>query len=120
VRTHLKNDEDFALLAAEAEQTYSDRLIEHHQNLLFEGVKTKRYDRKTGELVEEKTEYPIRLIELELKKHDEGYRDKREVKMEHTGGVLFAPANPESIDDWESKYGEDKVIDGQAKPVPDD
>ena len=56
------------------------------------------------------TEYPIRLIELELKKHDEGYRDKREVKMEHSGGVLIAPSETPSIEDWESKFNKMKDV----------
>ena len=118
VRRLLKNDPDFAVMAAEAEEAYSSRLLEHHQNLIFEGVETRRYDRKTGELIEVKKEYPIRLIELELKAKREEYRDKREVKMEHSGGVLVAPAEMKTIDDWEAQFGQ--VEDAEVLEDEDD
>lgn len=103
VRRHMEDDEDFAEAVMVQEEEYQDRLIRHHQNLIFEGIEKNRYDRE-GNLVETSREYPIRLIELELKKHDEGYRDKQEVKVNHTGGVLVAPAEMGSIDDWESRF----------------
>ena len=103
VRKHLEEDEDFIEAFIEAEQTYKEKLIGHHQDLIFNGIEKVQFDRN-GNVISRTTEYPIRLIELELKKHDEGYRDKREVKMDVTGGVLVAPAEVPSIEDWEKKY----------------
>lgn len=113
VRDHIDKDEDFAEAVLIVEQEYRDKLIGHHQDLLFNGVEKKTYDRQ-GNLISEQREYPIRLIELELKKHDEGYRDKQEVKVDHTGGVLVAPAETSSIDDWEKRFGKSRDVTPQS------
>lgn len=109
-------DPEFDEACVVAVQTYTDRLIGHHQDLVFNGTKRITYDR-TGKISGEETIYPIRLIELELKKHDEGYRDKRDVNMNVSGGVLVAPADVASIDDWEEKFRKGKTIDGEAQEV---
>jgi hypothetical protein len=103
VRKHIAEDEDFAKALLEVEQDYQDKLIGHHQNLLFNGTEKTSYDRM-GNIVSTETIYPIRLIELELKKHDKGYRDKQEVAINHSGGVLVAPAEMGSIADWEKRF----------------
>lgn len=118
VRRHMEIDPEFAEACLAAEHDYRDRLIEHHQNLVFEGTTKITYDRQ-GNVVGEEKIYPIRLIELELKKHDEGYRDKREVDMKVSGGVLIAPADTESIDDWEARFG-NNTIEGEAQEVTDE
>lgn len=117
VRRHLKSDEDFAEAALHAEHTYRDKLIGHHQDLVFNGTEKVNFDRN-GNVVSRETIFPIRLIELELKKHDEGYRDKREVDLNVQGGVLVAPAEVASVDDWEKKFG--KQIDGQATVISEE
>jgi len=116
VRRHMEVDPDFAEACMMAEHNYRDRLIEHHQNLVFEGTTKITYDRM-GNVVGEEKIYPIRLIELELKKHDEGYRDKREVDVKVSGGVLVAPADVTSIDDWEARFSGAPVIEGEAQEV---
>jgi hypothetical protein len=113
VRRHLEIDQEFAEGMLEASETYHDRLIKHHQNLVFNGTEKTTFDRN-GNVVSQETVYPIRLIELELKKHDDGYRDKREVDINVTGGVLVAPKEMESIDDWQSKFGAEKIIEGEV------
>ena len=47
---------------------------------------------------------------MELKKHDSGYREKQELNVNHGGGVLVAPAEMGSIDDWEARFGKAKDI----------
>lgn len=118
VRHHITLDPEFAEACLEAETSYRDRLIEHHQNLVFEGTTKISYDRM-GNVVGEEKIYPIRLIELELKKHDEGYRDKREIDVKVSGGVLIAPPDVISIDDWESRFseGHGEIIEGEAEEV---
>lgn len=112
VKGHMKNDPDFAEAALEAQEEYKDKLQEHHQDLVFNGLEKKTYDRM-GNLVSEEIQYPIRLIELELKKTDPAYRDRKEVDVTVSGGVLVAPADVGSIEDWESKFGA-----GSADPAP--
>lgn len=104
VRKALEDDEDFAESVMVQEEEYRTKLIGHTQNLIFNGVEKENYDRN-GNLVSVTREYPIRLIELELKAHDERYRDKQKIDMNVSGGVLVAPAEHGSIDDWERKFG---------------
>lgn len=113
VRKHIEEDEDFAQALLMAEEEYREKLIGHHQDLVFNGTIKKSYDRN-GNIVSEETIYPIRLIELELKKHDSGYREKQEVSVNHSGGVLVAPAEMASIDDWEKRFSKMKDV------TPDD
>jgi len=109
VRKAINEDEEFAEALLMAEEEYQEKLIGHHQDLVFNGTVKKSFDRN-GNLVSEETIYPIRLIELELKKHDKGYRDKQEVEVNHSGGVLVAPAEMGSIDSWEKKFGAMKDV----------
>lgn len=113
VRKHMEEDEDFAEALMIQEEDYRTKLISHHQNLLFNGVTKRRYD-KEGNVVEETQEYPIRLIELELKKHDKGYRDKQQLEIEHKGGVLVTPAEVGTVDDWEKRFGAAKDVTPDA------
>jgi len=119
VRRHMEEDEDFAEAFYMQEEEYKDKLIGHHQNLLFNGTTKETYDRNGG-LVSKETIYPIRLIELELKKHDKGYRDKQEIAINHTGGVLVAPAETADIDDWESRFGAAKDVTPAPLGLTDD
>lgn len=109
VRKAMEEDEDFANAVWLCEEAYRDKLIGHHQDLVFNGTEKVNYDRN-GNIVSRETVYPVRLIELELKKHDKGYRDRQEVDITHKGGVLIAPAEVGSIDDWEKRFAQAKDV----------
>lgn len=113
VRAHIESDQEFGNALMMAEEEYREKLIGHHQDLVFNGTQKENYDRN-GALVSTETIYPIRLIELELKKHDSGYRDKQEVQVNHSGGVMVAPAEMASIDDWEKRFSKAKDITPSA------
>lgn len=113
---HLQSDEDFGAACVDAENTYQSRLIAHHQNLVFEGTTKKSYDRN-GQLVSEEQVFPIPLIQMELRKHDEGYRDNKQVDVKVSGGVLVAPADVASIDDWEARFSDENTIEGSAEEI---
>lgn len=113
VRKALEDDEDFAEAVIACEEEYKDKLISHHQDLVFNGQEKVSYDRN-GNIVSRETIYPIRLIEMELKKHDKGYREKIEQEITHKGGVLVAPAEMKTIDDWESRFSKAKDITPSA------
>lgn len=117
VRHHIDTDEEFAQAVYIAEEEYRDKLIGHHQNLVFNGQEKVYYDRN-GNIMSRETVYPVRLIELELKKHDPGYRDKQELAVTHTGGVLIAPAEMPSIDDWEKRFSSAKDVTPPAGGPP--
>lgn len=118
VRAHIASDEGFAQALMMCEEEYREKLIGHHQDLVFNGTQKESYDRNGG-LVSTETIYPIRLIELELKKHDSGYREKQEVQVNHTGGVLVAPAEMASIDDWEKRFSRAKNITPEIIQIAD-
>lgn len=109
VRKALEDDEDFAEAVMACEEEYKDKLIAHHQDLVFNGTTRESYDRN-GQLVSREQIFPVRLIELELKKHDKGYREKIEQEITHKGGVLVAPAEMKTIDDWESRFAKAKDV----------
>lgn len=117
VRHAIDVDEDFAEALLIAESEYKDKLIGHHQDLVFNGQEKIHYDRN-GNVISRETIYPIRLIELELKKHDEGYREKQDVKVHHTGGVLVAPAEMPTIDDWEARFSKAKDVTPDEDSFP--
>jgi hypothetical protein len=103
VRDHVDKDEDFAVAFLMAEEEYKNKVIEHVQDLIFNGTEKITYARD-GSIASTERIYPIRLIEMEMKKIDEGYREKQELKVNHTGGVLIAPTEMASIDAWEKKF----------------
>ena len=102
---HLKNDDDFAEACLLAEDTYRSKLLNHHQDLIFNGTTKESYDRN-GRIVSRETTYPIRLIELELKRHVHEYREKQHLDVNVTGGVMVAPAEISSISEWEDKFSD--------------
>ncbi len=91
VSNHCKNDPDFAQAYDEAKAEYRDKFVSKViGQLAYEGV---LIERKIGKnVIETKRDYPIRLIELELKRVDPTYRDKQEVNISGGGGVLVVPA----------------------------
>ena len=103
VRAEIDRNPDFAEALMEAEGVYRDKLIAHHQDLVFNGIEKTNFDRN-GNVVSRETQYPIPLIQMELRKHDEGYREKKEMSVQHGGGVLLAPSEMSSIEDWEAKF----------------
>lgn len=92
VNDHAENDPDFAVGRDQALEAYRDKFVDHATNLAYDGILVKKYN-KEGALIEERKDYPIRLIELELKRVEPGYRDKQTIDLNTTGGgVLVAPA----------------------------
>jgi hypothetical protein len=118
VRKACEDDEEFAEAVMMAEEAYREKLIAHHQDLVFNGTEKISYDRN-GNVVSKEQIFPIRLIELELKKHDKGYREKQEIDITHKGGVLVAPAEMDSIDDWEKRFQKAKLISPSGEEEED-
>lgn len=110
---HLQEDQDFGEACLMAEKDYQSKLIAHHQDLVFNGQTKVTYDRQ-GNIVSEEKVYPIPLIQMELRKHDEGYRDNKTMDVKVSGGVLIAPADVASIDEWESRFAQEEVIEGEV------
>jgi hypothetical protein len=119
VREHIKTDEEFGQAVMEAEQAYRDHVVALIQDLAFNGREKVNYDRNNN-VISKETIYPIRLIELEAKRVEPGYRDKQEVNIGITGGVMVAPASLGTIEEWEKQFGAKKIVDASFEEVPMD
>lgn len=99
VLNHIENDEEFSERYDDALQEYRDGFVDHAvHDLAREGVLVERFD-KDGKLVMTKREYPIPIIQMELKRIEPAYRDKQTIDLNHGGGVMVAPAGI-SPEDW--------------------
>jgi len=58
-----------------------------------------------GRCVGEVLKKSDRILELVLKRHIPGYRDKQQVDMNVTGGVLVIPPTPKTSEEWEAQQG---------------
>jgi hypothetical protein len=117
VRNHQKDDPDFHEQVQEAKERFRDKCWEHAQKLCFKGTKIKNYDRE-GNVISERREYPIALIQTMLKKHDPELRDRSEIDVNVKGGVLVAPAASLSSEEWEKLHGlaSSRPPEGDDKP----
>lgn len=121
VANHMENDPDFAEAVEAALQEYRDMRVEKWiGELAYEGVLVESFD-KEGNCIKTKREYPIRLIELELKRIDPGYRDKQTLDLNHGGGVMVAPAGmtPEQWIAEQEKANADKQKPGPEGKAPE-
>ena len=108
VNNHKENDPEFGEAVIEAMEIYHDGFMDHAMTLAREGVEVKRFN-KNGDIVEERRDYPIRLIELELKRIEPGYREKQTIDLNHAGGVMIAPAEL-TPEEWIKQQEEKNLI----------
>lgn len=117
VRDHMKNDPDFGEAVENAINTYDDKISEEVRRRGHDGYLEPVYqkgmqalvsvvDPETGEILyDENTgkprmklayirKYSDRMLELEAKRVNPGYRDKQTIDLNSAGtGVLVAPAD---------------------------
>lgn len=115
VRSHMQTDPDFGEAVVASEQEYRDHVVALIQDLAFNGTEKINYDRN-GNVISTEKIYPYKLIELEAKRVEPGYRDRQDLNIGFTGGVLVAPASLGSIDEWEKRFGQ-KAIDAEFTEV---
>ena len=116
VLNHIENDEEFADLVDDAVQDYRDSFVDHAvHDLAREGVLVQSWD-KDGNLIREKREYPVPIIQMELKRIEPAYRDKQTIDLNHGGGVIVAPAGI-SPEDWIKREEEENKT--RQKPGTD-
>lgn len=117
VRAAIDEDEEFALACNEAREAYAGYVQAAVRRYGVEGIEEKLYD-KDGNLRTVRHVVHARLTELEAKRTNPEYRDKQQLDVNVTGGVLVAPA-PRSEEDFEKALEENraKTIDGDAREV---
>ncbi len=135
VRSHQKNDPEFAKAYDQAGEKYRDQFVAHAiGDLATKGVPvmaaTKDGDGNV-EIYEQRRDYPIPIIILELRRVDPAYRDKQELEVNGGGGILVVPGHmtpAEWVADQERKNAERKnpmeketeaeTIDGKSSTPP--
>ncbi len=93
VRSHLKNDPEFAKAHDEACESYRDQFVEHAVGNLATKGSPVMAATKDGTIYEVRRDYPIPIVILELRRVDPTYRDKQEIDITSGGSVLVAPAH---------------------------
>lgn len=97
VRSHLKNDPEFAKAHDEACESYRDQFVEHAVGNLATKGSPVMAAAKDGDgnvtIYEQRRDYPIPIVILELRRVDPTYRDKQEIDITSGGSVLVAPAH---------------------------
>lgn len=107
VDIHYEKDPEFAAAYDAAIVEYRDRIMEHAEDLMINGVKTPIIGGKDrDEVVGHKIEYPVNLLAMEMRRVEPGFKDRSEVDLKGGGGVLVVPANA-AADEWT------KIVEGQ-------
>jgi hypothetical protein len=106
VRIYLKTNPMFADMVDEAKMIYRDKIVE----TVYERAVTGIEEPIVGglgrdQVVAYKRTYSDRLLELEAKRVEHGYRDKGGVEINTGGGVLVVQAGNMDEGSWEEKYG---------------
>lgn len=125
IQRYLSADPIFKDMVAEAMATYRDHVAEEVYRRGITGIdKAIIGGQFRDEIIGYERVYSDRLLELEAKRVDPGYRDKGSIDIAvKEGGVLVIGNNQGSIEEWENKFkdstqgeqGKDKVIDVTAQ-----
>lgn len=101
LKHHRENDPEFNEAYEEARLAYRDRVHEHAERLIFKGVERPLLGGKfKDQIIATMIEYPIPLIQMELRRVDPaGYKDRQEVDVKGGGGVVVVPSDMSS-DEW--------------------
>jgi len=113
IRRHRKDDSTFAADYDEALQDFRETLESEAYRRAVHGLKEEIYYQ--GGVVGTKLNYSDRMLELLLKRHIPEFRDKHQVDMNISGGVLVVPGNEETAEEWEARLKEEQTSGGKAK-----
>lgn len=116
-----KDDPEFAAEVEQAHELFIAKLSDQAFKVAFEGWKVPKYDAK-GNLCGHEWKFSERIMELMLKRHDPGFRDKQDVDVKHSGGVVVVQAPAMSVDEWTRHVAQQKnareVIDMPTERLP--
>lgn len=122
VRLHVRKDEEFSEACDIAMEIWRDSLEETVVDRAVHGWDEPVFSQKLGTQIGTIKKFDNRLLELLVKRHIPAFREKQQVDVNITGGVLVAPAASPSGQDWEKKHRGD-VIDVEPeklKQIDDD
>jgi hypothetical protein len=106
IRHHMKNNPMFQAMVEEAKIVYRDKIVQTVYQRAVEGIDEPIIGGMArDQIVAYKKVYSDRLLELEAKRVEHGYRDKGGVEINTGGGVLVVQAGNMDQQSWEEKYG---------------
>lgn len=91
-----KDDPEFAAAWDDARRTYADTVHRAAQIRAVEGVLQPVFN-KDGDLVGYKVEYSDGLLTMELKRTNSEFREKQQLDLNHSGGIVSFPALPDGM-----------------------
>lgn len=106
----LKSNPLFAAMLDEAKAIYKDRILEAVYQRAVEGIDEPIIGGVNRDsIVAYKKVYSDRLLELEAKRVEPGYRDRAGVEINTGKGVLVVQGSGMSEADWNEKYGTKEI-----------
>lgn len=110
-RNHEKNDPDFAEAMELAMDVFRDSIEETIIDRAIHGWVEPVVS--AGKVVAKVRKFDNRLLEFLAKRHIPAYREKQQVDVNVSGGVLVAPAPPQNQEDWQRQFS------GSPAALPD-
>ena len=101
-RRHIVNDPAFAEEVEDAKMAYRDRISAEVFRRGVEGWDEPVYQR--GERVGYVRRYSDRMLEIHAKRFEPEYRDKQQVDMNHSGGVLVVGSISQDSTTWAKQW----------------
>lgn len=110
-----KTDPDFEAEMEQAKQMWiAEKLDAPLREIGIDGIKEPIFSPKTGQLLGHKRVIHAQVTLAYARKFDPAYRDKQELDVNHTGGVLVVTAPARDVTDWKERFGS-----GQRRDVID-
>ena len=122
VKATEKSNLEFAEMVGLANQEYRDKVAQEVYRRAVEGWEVPIIGgREKDHIVAYERRFSDRLLELEAKRVDSGYREKQSLNIGQSGGVIVINASPTEKEPWREKYN--RAISGPvvalASPVPE-
>ena len=100
-----KNNPEFAEMMAEAQMEYRDKIAAEVYRRAVEGWDVPIVGGQfKDQVVAHERKFSDRLLEMEAKRVDPGYREKQTVNVGQQGGVIVISASPANKEDWRDSY----------------
>lgn len=113
-----KTDPEFEAEMEQAKQLWiAEKLDAPLREIGIDGIMKPIFSPKTGALLGHERVIHAQVTLAYARKFDPAYRDKQEVDVNHTGGVLVVTAPAQDVADWKSRFGSGKredVIDAEV------
>lgn len=104
ITNHLRQDEDFKEACEYAMQVFRDSIEETIIDRAIHGWDEPVYSQRLGVQIGTIRRFDNRLLELLAKRHIPEYREKQQVDVNVSGGVLVVPSAPQSVDEWKRRH----------------